>query len=473
MSSDRLFILDVSDGCAAGLLCETGKRSLTPLASSHSESGSGSDYFEAVEEVMQRCGARECRGYLALPASLFYFKNLTLPFTDRRKIQEIIHYELLDLVSFGDEPFVYDTVVIETSGTATRLLAAVIKQVDLSPWLELLSAHGIVPGVVTVSPLARLEQLAGSSDESLSSFIYLDAGLSESSFFRVTDGRIDTIRVLSGVTSTSEVKLRDEFLRTCWALEAGRGGTGRSTLRIGGRGAEQLGTEWLEGHSVFAEVEIVDSAQRGLSTNQALQMLPLYLVPRLWGMTALQAEAAGSLNVVQKNATQPAGLTALKRFAPLLLLVLAVLGLAAGYQIYDYQKMAAERARLVVEAEEIYSVTMGGQKPLTDPVAELRARISEIDESVVAAIVEQPEIRSVALLSDISKRMPSSVRVSFERFSFDRKKVRIDGTTEAYNDVDSIKRSLEQSPFFTAVSIDSAGTAGDGSGVKFSISLIL
>jgi len=91
----------------------------------------------------------------------------------------------------------------------------------------------------------------------------------------------------------------------------------------------------------------------------------------------------------------------------------------------------------------------------------------------VAAIVEQPEIRSVALLSDISKRMPSSVRVSFDRFSFDRKKVRIDGTTEAYNDIDSIKRSLEQSLFFTAVSIDSAGTAGDGSGVKFSISLIL
>ncbi len=144
-------------------------------------------------------------------------------------------------------------------------------------------------------------------------------------------------------------------------------------------------------------------------------------------------------------------------------------GLAAGYQIYDYQKMAAERARFVAEAEEIYSVTMGGKKPVTDPVAELRARINEIDESVVAAIVEQPEIRSVALLSDISKRMPSSVRVSFERFSFDRKKVRIDGTTEAYNDVDSIKKSLEQSPYFTAVSIDSAGTAGDGSGVKFSI----
>ncbi len=138
MTSDRLFILDVSDGCAAGLLAETGKRSVTPMASSHSESGSGGDYFAAVEEVIQRCGARDCRCYLALPAALFYFKNLTLPFTDRRKIQEIIHYELLDLVSFGDEPFVYDTVVIETSGTATRLLAAVIRQVDLSPWLELL-----------------------------------------------------------------------------------------------------------------------------------------------------------------------------------------------------------------------------------------------------------------------------------------------------------------------------------------------
>ena len=131
------------------------------------------------------------------------------------------------------------------------------------------------------------------------------------------------------------------------------------------------------------------------------------------------------------------------------------------------------RSRLVAEAEEIYSQTLGGKKPVAEPVAELRARINEIDQSVVAAIVAQPDIRSVVLLSDVSKRLPSSIRVHFERFSFDRKKVRINGTTGTYNDVDSIKKSLERSPFYTAVSIDSAGTAGDGSGVTFAISLIL
>lgn len=473
MGSERLFIVDVSDGSIAGLLCETGKRSLTPVASSFNQSSLEENVFDAVEEVIQRCGASDCRCNLALPASLFHFKNLSLPFSDRRKIDEVLHYELLDLVSFADESILYDTVVLESTTSSTRLLAAITKEAELSPWLEVLERHRLGIDIVTVSPFGRLLQLSASADWPGDSLAYLDAGPRESSFFYIDHGTIDTIRVLPGVARDSGKSLVEELRRTIRALKAQGSVTGVVELKVGGSGAQKLDIDLLEEGTEFSGVEIVDSSELGLSSNQALQMLPIYLVPRLWAMAALRGDDMRLLNLVGKKTAQPLGLALLKRFAPVLLLVLAAIGLAAGYQVYEYRKMAGEQARLVEEAEQIYRQTMGGSTPMSDPVAELRARINEIDESVVASIVEHPEISSVALLSDISKRMPASVQVSVERFSFDRRKVRIDGMTQAYNDVDAIKKSLERSPYYTAVAIESAGNAGDGSGVKFSITLVL
>ena len=473
MGSERQLILDVSDGTVAALLCETGKRSLTPVASSFKELSLEENACDAVEEVLQRCGAADCRCILALPASLFHFKTLSLPFSDRRKIDEVLYHELLDLVSFADEPMLYDTAVIDSTPSSTRLLAAIAKEADLAPWLEILERHGLGIDIVTVSPWGSLMQLSDSADRVGGSFAYLDAGPRASSFFHVGNGTIDTIRVLPGVALDSGKSLAEELRWSLRALQAEGSVTGGVELKVGGSKAEELDTSLLGEVTEFSGVEIVDSAELGLSTNQALQMLPIYLVPRLWALAALRDDDARLLNLVRKKTDPPPGLALLKRFAPALIVLLAAAGLAFGYQMYEYRKMAGERARLVEEAEQIYSQTMGGSAPMTDPVAALRARIKEIDQSVVASIVEHPEISSVALLSDISQRMPASVQVSVERFSFDRRKVRIDGVTRAYNDVDLIKKSLERSPFYTAVAIDSAGNAGDGSGVKFSLTLVL
>ena len=473
MGSDQLFILDVSGGPVAGLLVDAGKRSLTPVASSYREPGPEEDIIEAAEEVIQRCGASECRCHLALPPSLFHFKNVNLPFSDRRKIDETLPYELLDLVSFGDEPLLYDTILVESTPTTTRLLATVAKKAALSPWLDLLTNHGLSIEILTVSPLARLSQLGGSTGGSSTTYDYLDICPRESFFFQVSNGLVAAIRPLPGMGADGSAGLRDELVRTVRALQA-NGRMGSATpLWVGGSGAEKIGDDWLEEVAEFSRVEIIDSTELGLSDTQATQMLPVSLGPRLWGLAKLQDDDQTVFNLVRKKAPQTAGLGPLKKFAPALLLLLAAVALVAGYQVYDYQKMASNRDRLAQQSEQIFSQTMGGRKPVTDPVAELKARINEIDQSVVASLVEHPEISSVAILSDISKRMPAAVRVSFERFSFDRRKVRIDGVTGAYNDVDIIKKSLERSPLFSAVAIDSAGTSGDGTGVKFSLTLVL
>lgn len=473
MGSSQLFILDVSDGVVAGLLCEATKRSLTPRASSFAKPEAGQDIFNTVGQVINSCGASACNCRLALPASMFHFKNLRLPFADRRKIDEIVRYELQDLVSFGDEPFVYDTTVIDTKGSTTSLLAAVIKESELSNWLEILDKCELDVEMITVSPLIRMTQFLDSADGHEGTLIYVDAGQNESSLISSVGGAATALRVLPGVGNGSREQLIDELLRTVLVLESRESTIANASLRIGGGAANEIGADLFEGQGEFSSVEVIDSPELGLSSNQAMQMLPVYLIPRLWGLATLPHKHAGLLNMVRTKAQQPASLTMVKKYTPVLLLLFGVVSLAVGYQVFEYRKMAAERDKLTEQVERIYSETMDGGKPVTDPVAELRARINEIDQSVVASIVTHPELNSVALLSDISTRMPASVRVSFKRFSFDRRKVILDGVTDAYNDVDTIKKSLERSPFYKSVAIESASSGSEEAGVRFSITLVL
>ena len=244
-------------------------------------------------------------------------------------------------------------------------------------------------------------------------------------------------------------------------------------LYIGGAEAEGGGADISAAAGSFRSVTVVDSREILISGDPAARMLPVYLHRMLSATAALKPDDRRLINLVRNGSEHAGGGGGGRRMAAASALLLAALIIGIAFQAYDYRKMARQRDRLVAETEQIYVDTLGGAKPATDPLSALKARITEIDESVVAGIVDHPEITAVSILSDISKRLPPTVRVSFDRLSFDREKVRISGTTDTYNDVDRIRRSLDTSVLYSGVSIDSAGNAGSGQGVKFALTLLL
>lgn len=473
MRPEQLLVMDVSDTYVSGLLYGVGRRTLTPLVSHHCEVNSNTSSLEGAEQVIQNCGAGGCRCYLALPASFFYFRNLTLPFTDPAKIDQVLDYELQDSLSFGDQQFVHDATVVETTSRHTHLLAAAIKTAECAPWLELIKGHGMTLEILTISPLSRLLQINDSGADGIASYIYLDAGRSESTFFLMRHGATRAIRTLPGKADGSEGDLVNEFERTFRILAASEPTPEGVPLMIGGVAAEMIPSDRFKSMFQEADIKVIDSTQLSISRDPALQMLPLHLVSRLQGLAAMRARDKRLLNLQKPESARIEVAAGLKKFAPVLLVLLVAVILLSGWQIYEYRTLTLERERLIDEAKEIYSKTMDGKEPVTDPVLDLKSRINEIDQSMIASIVENPDIKVETLLSDISTRLPPSIRVSFERFSFDREKVRIDGTTLSYNDVDRIKKSLELSPFYSVVSIDSAGNRNDSSGVRFSMTLYL
>jgi len=91
---------------------------------------------------------------VALPGALAATHLLTLPFTDTKRIEQVLPAEVEGIIPFDLSEVVWDWTVLGQSGGKTDVLVGVVKKTALREHLDLLAAAGIDPRVVTLAPLA-------------------------------------------------------------------------------------------------------------------------------------------------------------------------------------------------------------------------------------------------------------------------------------------------------------------------------
>ena len=87
------------------------------------------------------------------------FRNLSMPFKDKKKIGQTIGYELEPMLPFSVEALTTDYVVSEYA-EETRILSASVRQETFEQYLASLAAHHIDPDVVDVSGVPTAVQLS-------------------------------------------------------------------------------------------------------------------------------------------------------------------------------------------------------------------------------------------------------------------------------------------------------------------------
>jgi len=91
---------------------------------------------------------------VALPGALVSTHLFTLPFTDARRIEQVLPAEVEGVIPFDLSEVVWDWTILGQSGQKTDVLVGVVKKTALREHLDLLAAAGIDPRVVTLAPLA-------------------------------------------------------------------------------------------------------------------------------------------------------------------------------------------------------------------------------------------------------------------------------------------------------------------------------
>ena len=143
----------------------------------------------------------------------------------------------------------------------------------------------------------------------------------------------------------------------------------------------------------------------------------------------------------------------------------------------DYRRLESRDRALRAEMTEIYRQTFPSVTLVREPYAEMQAAMRGVQGPGTPVSSAGGGQRVLALLADISTRIPPSVALQVGRLAIDRETVLVKGTTDTFNAVQAIKNGLSGSALLREVKIVSATADKDkgeqGGQIRFELQLQL
>ena len=106
---------------------------------------------DAVREGLSQ--AREATPYFAIPGDTLSVRLMQLPFTDARKIDQVVGYELEGQIVHALEDVVFDHLVVGESGEGSSVLAVAAKRDDVAALIAAQEAKGTHPRALYAAPV--------------------------------------------------------------------------------------------------------------------------------------------------------------------------------------------------------------------------------------------------------------------------------------------------------------------------------
>jgi type IV pilus assembly protein PilM len=150
--------IDLGASAVKFVLMEVGFRVTKPLSAFEEMVPPGdAPLAERQGEALQAGLARlpgESIPYLALPGETLAVRVLDLPFTDPRKIEQVVGYELEGQIVHSLQDVVFDHTVLRASGADTSAVLTAAARIDeLGDLLAALGSRGLEPRALYVAPV--------------------------------------------------------------------------------------------------------------------------------------------------------------------------------------------------------------------------------------------------------------------------------------------------------------------------------
>ena len=191
--ADTLICLDIHSDIVTAVVVDTSSSVTIVKGCGSAETGEQS-FEDALNKIKEQTGFTGGPCLVTFGAELFSFRNVSLPFSDRKKIEQTLPFELVDLSPVDVTNLLIDFIIATTGPEGADIISAMINRDYLATHLSSLSAAGFSPDSIGVSGLSTALRIADGADEN---FLLIDIGNCWASLFVVSKGRVALIRSLS------------------------------------------------------------------------------------------------------------------------------------------------------------------------------------------------------------------------------------------------------------------------------------
>jgi len=492
--------VDISDDLLSAVVVSGGGRDQQVLACASVALEEHDDLPEVLPALLAQLQWSGGRCVSGLPLSFFSLRNFVLPFTSEKKIQQILPFELEEhLLTPVSEQIFATAVTGATADGGSHLLVAAVEKSTLEHHLATLQARDLDPDIVCPAGFSLAARLCAAGADG-QDFLLLHGDVGSMTMVVCQQGKILFMRRLSYPEKVFTDALfsfdgRRVGIRDRQAADAAVSGLCRVVQRSIDSFCFTSGIEVAPDHVILAgpmqlaegfqekiEYElglpcsVCDLVQSGLVTLAAEvseDWLPA-VYDRSLALALLGGSKHVSLNFRKDEFASKRYLLGSRRQAMGLALAAgALVSMAFGYLVVDYNSLKKKHDSLAGKMEQVFKTTFPEVTRIVYPLVQMRARLQEAQAPAVSIPLFTREKRVLAILADISALVPASLSLHVTRLLIDQDSVKIKGTTDAFNNVNTIKKVLTRSARFTEVNIVSASKAKDKGVIRFEIRLQL
>jgi general secretion pathway protein L len=470
---NRTLALEIGSTTIRGVLVESSLRAQRVLGT-YTVPHHGPDTLAAdIRALTSTHGLQWDEVMAALPGTCATHRFLTLPFRDRKRLDQIVPFELESHLPFDLDESVVDYQVLGEHDGQTLVLAALAPKETVRAYLAALVAAGVEPRVLDLAPLAPLNLLRQHRTP-VGEAVLVIAERDQTTLALLHGGRLTGLRTLDrGATTAADVG--DLAREIHWTVTA-----------LSPNGALQEATVWIGGAS--AAVDGLGAALGrvlGIAT-RSLDELAVDAVPATMRRDQAPFATALGLALRERGATGGFGIDfrrgeftyhherdALWQMlaGTGVLALVAVLLMVAAF-VVEGRRLGGQRDTVRAEMRALFTAAMPGTTTIVNEKAQLEAEVAALEKRRQRYGRLAPSAsRAIDLLRGLTVGVPDDVGLDIQELALDDETMRVRGSTRTYEGVEAIKRSLEGRPEFRAVQAKDVRASVDGQRVAFGLDL--
>ena len=458
----------------------------------------------------------------SVPGNTVSVHYLQIPFSDEAKISQVIPYEVESMVPFPLEEMVIDQFILSRGNGAapsnsSSVCVALIRKSILQNHIETLKGAYIEPRIIELESLALYHtfmQWYRTED----TVALLDIGASRTNLCLVSKGRPKCVRTFNrggnDITSAIQKSLGISFDEAeekkmstgiIYVEEAGEGKSETDEISSAiERGLAPLLIELqqslhsyeIQQNDLITRMYIAGGSARILNIERflnnelgievehlsvpkdILQKLPngedvRFIIPTGMGLALrgiLKKQTLG-LNFRKgeyfhkKEAKENIGI-----FIYLIIAVISVILLGSVDFYFRYHYIEAKYKTMKEEIRKVYMETFPDAKTVVDETQQFKSAVEELRKKVASlGGGKNRGITTLDLLNTITEKIPKDINVNIDDLLIDKTKIKVQGDTDSFENVEKIKKEFETIPLFKKADVGDAKLSADQKRVKFRI----
>ncbi len=361
----------------------------------------------------------------SIPGNKFSQRILTFPFSDRKRLEKALPFELEDVIPFSFDDVELDHIVLDRTEAGddkkkdSAVLGIVLPKTILRQHLDLLASTGLDPQVIIPSYIG---------------LFYIAKMIPVEGAALIIDGNDICLKIGNGVIacrSFSTSQATGGIRHTIKAFEIEQGTRIENAYLL----SENNGLN-------------ADLADLGITTEQ--------ITPDFAGMKPADPTSLGIALSEQINfrkgefAYRLADAGARKKRLTLIIAGACAVVLVAANIGVKYYLIESSYSKLDREIKEIYHQTVPEAKSVADPVRQLRAKLDESKKKFGAL---GSGMSALDVMKAVTEGIPKEVRVTFQDFLLEGNLLKLQGEAASFESIDKMKAELQKAGAFNEVQV--------------------